>query len=267
MKTTELHIAAASGDPRAVCLVLLGETDVNARSEPNGFTPLHMCVSGTDDKNRQEIIKFLHDDGADLEAKTYDKALTPLQLAAMRNKPLCVAALIRCGANVHATEGNGASALHAAAYYGYAEVSKILIEAGADPGLIDLRGNTPLSIAKQGKHHDIVALLSDKLAGNATQTDGKNTEIADTNRDGVEIGMTKEQLLQKLEHFAREDRQIISSSIKDHFEKIVEIMDLVGATRHGSQRLQGSDGRYYIFDNYTLPSGGKVKAGYEDDNC
>jgi uncharacterized protein len=156
---TPLHVAASSGNPVIVRQALMLKEDVNARTQPNGFTPLHLGISGTDSLERQEIVKLLHAAGANLELKTYDKGLTPLQLAAMRNKPLCVDALLQCGANVHATEGNGATALHGAAFFGYAEVSKLLLQAGADPALADNHGNTPISLARGKGHTQVHEIL------------------------------------------------------------------------------------------------------------
>ena len=155
-----LHMTVATGNASAVKSALELKPDVNARSVPNGFTPLHINVSGlTDDQDRQEIIKLLHRAGADLEAKTYDKGLTPLLHAALRNKPKCIATLISCGADVHAVEGNGATALHGAAFHGHCEVARVLLEAGADPLLADKHGNTPVSLAKGRGHTDICSLF------------------------------------------------------------------------------------------------------------
>jgi len=150
----------STGKSSAVKAALAEKPDVNARSIPNGYTPLHLNVCGlTDDDERQEIIKLLHQTGADLEARTQDKGLTPLQQAALRNRPRCIATLIACGANVCATEGNGATALHGAAFFGYSEVVKVLLAAGADPMLADKHGNTPLSLATHGGHTEVCKLL------------------------------------------------------------------------------------------------------------
>lgn len=159
MQMTALHLAAASSNPEVVRVALLEKPDVNARSDPNGFTPLHMCVTGTDSSDRQEIIALLHAAGADLESKTYGNELTPLILASIRNKPMCVLTLIRCGANVHAIECNGATALHGAAYYGYVEVTKVLLEARADPELADKHSKTPISLALDKGNTQIHELL------------------------------------------------------------------------------------------------------------
>ncbi|MFZ4802180.1 MAG: ankyrin repeat domain-containing protein [Chlorobium sp.] len=157
---TPLHFAAASGKLASVRDVLGQKPDVNARTQPNGFTPLHTGVSGTDSQERKEIVKLLYAAGADLELKTYDKNLTPLQLAAMRGKPMCVDALLQCGANVHAVEGNGATALHGAAFNGFIEVSNLLLRAGADPRCTDKHGNSPITLAKSGGYTHLCDILA-----------------------------------------------------------------------------------------------------------
>ena len=49
-------------------------------------------------------------------------------------------------------EGNRATALHGAAFYGYAKVSKLLLAADANPKLADKLGNSPISLAKSQGH-------------------------------------------------------------------------------------------------------------------
>ncbi|MBA3036549.1 MAG: ankyrin repeat domain-containing protein [Desulfobacterium sp.] len=281
-----IHHAVNSNDIGLIQRVidLKAELDV---VDGKGWTPMHHAAwIGNGD-----IVRLLHKHGAPLNVLTYKDVLSPLHTAIAVDAPDAADALLACGADkevkskgdvrplhltamkgrkeiamllldyqaeLDALEVNQSTALHAAAYYGHEGIVRILLAAGCAPGLSDLRGNTPLSLAKQGKHQAIVTLLSDKIAGDASQTDSGGSMTDDI------VGMTAEQLLQQLEQFAREGLPIISNSKKEHFANIVEIMDFVGATRHGSQGQQGTDGRYYIFDNYTLPNGAKVKAGYED---
>ena len=157
---TPLHMCTMQGDPATVRQLLTQKPDVNSRTAANGFTALHLCVSGSDSVARAEIIAMLHEAGANLELKTTDKGLTPLQLAAMRDKPICVKALIQCGANVNATEGVGATAMHAAAYFGHAEVARALLDAGANLQLADKLGNTPVSLAKAQGHAQVLEILT-----------------------------------------------------------------------------------------------------------
>jgi Ankyrin repeats (3 copies) len=156
-----LHQIVATGVAGLVRGFLEDKPNVNERSEPSGLTALHVNVSGLlrDDDDRQEIIKLLHAAGADLEARSHDKGLTPLQLAAIRGKSRAVATLIELGANVNATERAGATALHGAAFHGYKEVVTVLLAAGADPTLRDHQGGSPLSLAKARGHVEIAELL------------------------------------------------------------------------------------------------------------
>jgi ankyrin repeat protein len=67
--------------------------------------------------------------------------------------------LLECGANVHATEANGATALHGAVFHGNLEVCTLLLNAGANPTLPDKQGYTPEYLAERGGHTQILALL------------------------------------------------------------------------------------------------------------
>ena len=60
--------------------------------------------------------------------------------------------LLECGANVHATEANGATALHGAVFHGNLEVCTLLLNAGANPTLPDKQGYTPEYLAERGGH-------------------------------------------------------------------------------------------------------------------
>ena len=66
---TLLQNAAMTGNPNAVTEALLQDRDLNARTSPNGFTPLHLAVSGTDSPGRAEIVRLLHEAGANLSSE------------------------------------------------------------------------------------------------------------------------------------------------------------------------------------------------------
>ena len=68
--------------------------------------------------------------------------------------------LIDRGADVNQRGGlHSETPLHFAAQYGNVELVKLLLEAKADPTAKEFRGKTPLDVAKERKHPDIVKLL------------------------------------------------------------------------------------------------------------
>ena len=55
---------------------------------------------------------------------------------------------------------------------------------------------------------------------------------------------------------------IISSSMMEHFTSVVPVMEAAGATRQGSKSVRDANGNDCVVDEYMLPSGKKVLAGY-----
>ena len=83
----------------------------------------------------------------------------PLVQAARRNDAATVRALLKQGVDARATEGDGATALHWAAYHGSAEILMLLIGAGAHADAANDLAITPLSLAAENGHAPIVQRL------------------------------------------------------------------------------------------------------------
>ena len=79
--------------------------------------------------------------------------------------------MIDDGAYVNATDDNGWTPLHEAAYNGNAKVIPALVEAGADVNARDILGETPLSKAKFYKNPDAVSELEAVGGKTGTQID------------------------------------------------------------------------------------------------
>ena len=72
--------------------------------------------------------------------------------AAKRNDVAAVRALLKQRADVNATEGDGATALHWAAYHGNVEILSLLIGGGAKADAANDLAITPLALAADNGH-------------------------------------------------------------------------------------------------------------------
>jgi ankyrin repeat protein len=84
--------------------------------------------------------------------------MTPLLNASGNGHRELVELLIANGADVNTRYWNGTPLLAAAAA-GHTDVVKLLIAKGADVNASDNRGRTPLSLAKHGKHAEVINIL------------------------------------------------------------------------------------------------------------
>lgn len=119
-----------------------------------GRTLLHEAALGGD----PELIRLLIARGLDVNAIDEHFKDTPLEYATSHAKPLAVAALLEAGANVNHQDGSGRTHLHAAVWGNRIEVVKMLLTAGADPTIADVKGQTPLDVAR-AQNPEIAKLL------------------------------------------------------------------------------------------------------------
>jgi ankyrin repeat protein len=75
-----------------------------------------------------------------------------------------VRALLEEGADVHATDDNGLTALWKAAAWGYTEIVRSLLDAGADVNTKAEDGSTFLMLSANNGYLDVVKLLLDMEA-------------------------------------------------------------------------------------------------------
>ena len=157
MGTTPLLRAAKAGDVPAIKLLLAHGADVEL---PNlyGMTPL-MAAAGVGSNEIDTRGRF----------KTQQEAIESIDL------------LVKAGADVNKHEArSGATALHAAALYGWDDVIKDLVAHNADLRAEDKKGKTPLDSAmgRAGGHgrggttievHEATGQLIEKLLANPSQ--------------------------------------------------------------------------------------------------
>ena len=96
---------------------------------------------------------------------------SPVADAAMRGDLAAVRALLRDGADVNASQGDGMTALHWAAERGDAEIATVLLHAGANTeALTRLGGYTPLHLAGRAGRAEVVRELLEAGADVAAAT-------------------------------------------------------------------------------------------------
>ncbi|NWI68607.1 ANR17 protein, partial [Todus mexicanus] len=149
-----LMLAAMNGHTAAVKLLLDMGSDINAQIETNRNTALTLaCFQG-----RTEVVSLLLDRKANVEhrAKT---GLTPLMEAASGGYAEVGRVLLDKGADVNAppVPSSRDTALTIAADKGHYKFCELLIRAHID--VRNKKGNTPLWLAANGGHLDVVQLL------------------------------------------------------------------------------------------------------------
>ena len=111
--------------------------------------------------NRNEIVRYLVERGADVNAKQ-DGHYTPLMSAAEGGNADMVALLLQHGADINATDKHGNTAFWKAVHGTHLEVVKLLVEAGADPFVLYRDVETMYDAAK-GMGLDDIAAYFDTL--------------------------------------------------------------------------------------------------------
>ncbi|MBQ9681852.1 MAG: ankyrin repeat domain-containing protein [Neisseriaceae bacterium] len=170
---TALYKAAENGDIDAVRLLLDYGADVNLGRE----TPLITALSD-DSKNMHAIVQLLIDNGADVHRCT-DKSLWSTVMLAAVHHPECLLLLIDAGADINyvcrgITDYRQDTALLWAAEEGITESVKILLANGADIHAKNKRGRTALDLAMMGQHTEIVQLLQAAGAKNSDAIGNKD---------------------------------------------------------------------------------------------
>ncbi len=191
----ELHQAAKTGDVEKCTALLAAGADVNAKDRA-GRTALHEAVesrhvdvvklflahganvNATSDSGEtvmgraimwQDIdcVTLLADNGADLNMKDGD-GFPPLQRQMLLGEVMGQSGLgpigrilIEKGANIHARDPLGQTALECAIAVGTLEEVEFLLAKGAD---VNEEGSYPLAIAAEHDHQDVFDLLLAKGA-------------------------------------------------------------------------------------------------------
>ncbi len=151
---TPLFIAVQKNHKPVVKYLLSKGARIDEKSEEYGRTALYIaCVESLD------IVKMLVDAGADVNLKS-NMGIAPL-FVAVRSKHILIAKyLLSKGARINEKNGkNGETALYQACFGGSLDIVKVLIDAGADVTITNAQGKTPLDVAIENNHQEIVHYL------------------------------------------------------------------------------------------------------------
>ncbi len=149
---TALHWAAFTGHANVVAALLKKGANANA-VDTFGYTPLHFAMN-------REVAGLLIKNGAKVAAKSDSNGWTPLHRAAFASNKEVAQLLVAEGADVNAKDKLGNAALYYAAGWSHSkELAQLLITKGADVNAQDKGGWTPLHYAAYAGNADMVKLL------------------------------------------------------------------------------------------------------------
>jgi ankyrin repeat protein len=128
---------------------------VNAYSE-DGFQPIGLAGYF----GHVSIVDYLIKAGATVNTPSKNSLkVTPLQSAVAGGHLEVTRRLLEAGANPNVREGSGYTPLHTAAQNGDIEIVRSLIFGGADSEAMSLNNERPIDMALKAGHREVVALL------------------------------------------------------------------------------------------------------------
>jgi len=160
---SELYQAAWKGDAELVSTLLEQGADPNVLERgTDGWCPLLIAAA----EGHETTVSVLLESGAYCDARN-DKGRTALMFAASYGYDSIVRELLYeyADPNIVPTDGQGWTALMAAAHANHIETMRILLDGGADASLRDEHGNTAQDIAAAAGNPEAAELLEQAMSG------------------------------------------------------------------------------------------------------
>ena len=150
---TPLAAAAGKGHSGIIELLLEAGADPNASTGSAG-PPLGFAVHGGD----KESIKLLIEAGSDPNCRITDQDYTLLSYTAVEDEPQLTEILLEAGADPDLVDSDGLTALAYTALSGATGVARKLLEAGADPTVSPGHRSLP-ELARDKGNPEVASLL------------------------------------------------------------------------------------------------------------
>lgn len=149
--------AAAIGDLATVERAVTQDPAIVSAFSHDGWTLLHLAAFF----GHEETVDYLLGFQPDLTEPSHNPMnVNPLQSALANRHEAIALKLIDAAAPIDGPEG-GWTPLHYAAYKNLPHVARVLLERGADPNAKQSDGKTPLEMAKEKGHAEVVELLEE----------------------------------------------------------------------------------------------------------
>lgn len=160
--TLNVFEAAALGNAARV-RELVAERPALANAESSdGYSPLGLAAFF----KHRDVVRFLLRAGADPRRASRDQGFTPLHSAVATDAGALDVGLahmlLDSGADANARSGEGATALHTAAFVGDRAAVQLLLEHGADRSVRTRDGRSPLDIARARGNTNLLDLLEER---------------------------------------------------------------------------------------------------------
>mmetsp|Transcript_91782 Transcript_91782/g.148182 ORF Transcript_91782/g.148182 Transcript_91782/m.148182 type:complete len:315 (+) Transcript_91782:81-1025(+) len=188
MPWTLAHSAAGDNDINELGRILAAHTDLNV-SDNAGLVPLHVAAG----EGAAQAVKFLCENGADVNSKTSFEHLTALHRAVEEGHNECLEVLVAAGADLNARSKDGYTPLHEASRSGFVFTAQLLVESNAEINAVCNKHTTPLHMALQFGHPEVVSALVEAGAEIHVQDDYgiSPCDIAETEEMMRAVGMFK----------------------------------------------------------------------------
>lgn len=143
-RAQELLFAAArmGRDDLIPALIEVG-ADIEGR-DARGYTALILASYNGNETTTALLLSL----GAAVDAADGERGNTALMGISFKGYPAIARVLIDAGADVNVRNGAGQTALMTAVLFGQVQIIDMLMAAGADPSLVDLNGNSVISLAR-----------------------------------------------------------------------------------------------------------------------